>query len=67
MWLDGSSMADGIKKQTEEYDRMKWNLQFRIQEMEQELSLQRQVDAHTHFYTSLALALFLSSIVHNYE
>ncbi|XP_027145204.1 coiled-coil domain-containing protein 57 isoform X5 [Larimichthys crocea] len=37
-----SSMADGIKKQTEEYDRMKWNLQFRIQEMEQELSLQRQ-------------------------
>ncbi|XP_078019538.1 coiled-coil domain-containing protein 57 isoform X3 [Epinephelus lanceolatus] len=37
-----SSMAGEIQKQTEEYDRMKQDLQSRIQEMEGELILQRQ-------------------------
>ncbi|XP_054457861.1 coiled-coil domain-containing protein 57 [Anoplopoma fimbria] len=36
------SMAGEIQKQKEEYERMKWDLQCRIQEVEQELTLQRQ-------------------------
>ncbi|XP_034083457.1 coiled-coil domain-containing protein 57 isoform X2 [Gymnodraco acuticeps] len=36
------SMATKIQKQTEEYERMKWDSQFRIQELAGELTLQRQ-------------------------
>ncbi|XP_070783698.1 coiled-coil domain-containing protein 57 [Enoplosus armatus] len=36
------SMAGEIQKQKEEYERMKWDLQCRIQEVEGELTLQRQ-------------------------
>ncbi|KAG7239766.1 hypothetical protein INR49_028353 [Caranx melampygus] len=37
-----SSMAGEIQKQKEEYERMKWDLQRRIQEMEGEITLQRE-------------------------
>uniref|UniRef100_A0A4W6DL31 Coiled-coil domain containing 57 n=1 Tax=Lates calcarifer TaxID=8187 RepID=A0A4W6DL31_LATCA len=37
-----SSLADEIQKQTEEYERMTWDLQRRIQDLEGELTLQRQ-------------------------
>ncbi|XP_078136049.1 coiled-coil domain-containing protein 57 isoform X5 [Sander vitreus] len=37
------SMAGEIQKQKEEYERMKWDLHCRIQELEGELTLQRQV------------------------
>ncbi|XP_063749196.1 coiled-coil domain-containing protein 57 isoform X2 [Eleginops maclovinus] len=36
------SMATQIQKQTEEYERMKWDSQCRIQELQGELALQRQ-------------------------
>ncbi|XP_035526239.1 coiled-coil domain-containing protein 57-like [Morone saxatilis] len=36
------SMAGEIQRQTEEYERMKWDLQHKIQELEGELTLQRQ-------------------------
>ncbi|XP_018529876.1 coiled-coil domain-containing protein 57 isoform X3 [Lates calcarifer] len=36
------SLADEIQKQTEEYERMTWDLQRRIQDLEGELTLQRQ-------------------------
>lgn len=41
-------MAGEIQKQTEQYERMKWDLQCRIQEMEGEMTLQKQVNTHTH-------------------
>uniref|UniRef100_A0A3B4UT63 Coiled-coil domain containing 57 n=1 Tax=Seriola dumerili TaxID=41447 RepID=A0A3B4UT63_SERDU len=37
-----NSMAGEIHKQTEEYERMKWDLQRRIQEVEGEMTRQRQ-------------------------
>ncbi|XP_031179865.1 coiled-coil domain-containing protein 57 isoform X3 [Sander lucioperca] len=37
------SMAGEIQKQKEEYERMKWDLHCRIQELEGELTLQRQL------------------------
>uniref|UniRef100_A0A8C4H5W8 Coiled-coil domain containing 57 n=1 Tax=Dicentrarchus labrax TaxID=13489 RepID=A0A8C4H5W8_DICLA len=37
-----TSMAGEIQRQTEEYERMKWDLQHKIQELEGELTLQRQ-------------------------
>uniref|UniRef100_A0A8C3A2G5 Coiled-coil domain containing 57 n=1 Tax=Cyclopterus lumpus TaxID=8103 RepID=A0A8C3A2G5_CYCLU len=40
--LDCSAMTGEIQKQTETYERMKWDLQCRIQELERKLTLQRQ-------------------------
>ncbi|XP_039644222.1 coiled-coil domain-containing protein 57 isoform X2 [Perca fluviatilis] len=37
------SMAGEIQKQKEEYERMKWDLHCRIQELEGEITLQRQI------------------------
>lgn len=46
-------MADEIQKQTEEYERTKWDLERRIQELEEMLTLQRQVNTHAHTLLSL--------------
>lgn len=44
-------MTGDIQKQTEAYERMKRDFQSRIQELEQDLTLQRQVDTHIHTHT----------------
>lgn len=44
-------MAGDIQNQKEEYERMKWDLQRRIQEMEGEMTVQREVNTHTYTYT----------------
>ena len=48
------SCKDGdIQKQREAYEGMKRDLQHRLQEVEGELALQKQVNTHTHTLTPI--------------
>lgn len=48
MWLDCSSIAGEIHKRAREYERTKWDLERKIQELEEKLNLQRQVNTRAH-------------------